>query len=481
MQMVVQRELRAAARRSGSYWARVGAGAFAALALMQGTGNVRNGRDLFFTAVVLAFIFCLFEGARRAAGSVANEKTEGTLELLFLTPLTGPELLRGKFAAIAISAFQMALAAVPILAASLLLGGISAGEFLRALIALAHTLALVIAIGIRWSVKAKDGQAALTGILIFLAFTTGFFAGFAYSIPFLRGINPMTPLVSISDAVYAQAPFGFWISVALWQTFTWYSLQTLGDRLTTAVKSQQEEVFAAAAPMIYALDANLMPREFVPLRKADAPRWFASNPIEWFTLRDMGMHSGRHGVLIFSIALGLLGILLPPLGQVVAAIAIAGLVFTLSVAAARSMARLKESGALELILTTPLNERAILKGHQRGLRKLFFWPFVVWTAVIVLLFFKSEMEREGAFYISGFIVVSIWLLVWMTPWFAAAAALKSKTPARAVGWTVFVVLVFPRAFFCWLGDAVFFGVIGPFVRDYVIKNFRRLVAERFTS
>jgi ABC-type multidrug transport system permease subunit len=480
MQMVVQRELRAAARRSGSYWVRVGAGAFAALALMQATGNVRNGRQLFFTAVVLAFIFCLFEGARRAAGSVATEKTEGTLELLFLTPLTGPELLRGKFAAIAISAFQMALAAVPILAASLLLGGISAGEFLRALIALAHTLALVIAIGIRWSVKAKDGQAALTGILIFLGFTTGFFAGFAYSIPLLRAINPMTPLVSISDAVYGQAPLGFWISVALWQTFTWYSLRTLGDRLKATVQTVQEETFRAYPP-VHIEEWPKDVRHLVPARITDTPRWFAANPIEWFTLRDMGMHSSRWGVLIVSIFLGVLGILIPPLGYVVAAIAIVALVFTLSVTAAGSMARLKESGALELILTTPLGKRAILKGHHRGLRKLFFWPFVVWTAVIVSLFFRSEMDPEGAFYISGFIVVSIWLLAWMTPWFAAAAALRSKTPARAIGWTVFFVLVFPRIFFCWMGDAIYFGLFGPYARHYVLKNFRRLVAERFTT
>src|SRR4051794_27375056 len=104
MQMVVQRELRAAARRPGSYWARVWAGGFAMLALMEHTGSVVNGRSLFFTAVFLSCIVCVFEGVRRAAGSIVNEKNEGTLVLLLLTPLTGEELFRGKFAAIAISA-----------------------------------------------------------------------------------------------------------------------------------------------------------------------------------------------------------------------------------------------------------------------------------------------------------------------------------------------------------------------------------------
>ena len=73
----------------------------------------------------------------------------------------------------------------------------------------------------------------------------------------------------------------------------------------------------------------------------------------------------------------------------------------------------------------------------------------------------------------------IFFLAWMTPWFAAAAALRTKTPQRAVGWTIFFVLLVPRLFLCWIGDAVYFGLAGPFVRDYVLKNFRRLVGERF--
>ena len=79
--MVIERELRVAARRSESYWTRVIAGACGTVALLGSKGAVANGRDLFFMAVVFSFIVCVVEGVRRAAAAIASEKNDGTLGL----------------------------------------------------------------------------------------------------------------------------------------------------------------------------------------------------------------------------------------------------------------------------------------------------------------------------------------------------------------------------------------------------------------
>lgn len=477
MQMVIQRELRAAARDRGSYWARVLAGGFATLALLMNTGSVPSGRRLFFTAVTLALVACIFEGVRRSAASIAKEKTEGTLELLFITALTGPELLRGKFAAIAISAFQAAFAAVPILAASLLLGGVSAGEFLRALLALAHASTLVIALGLRTSTRAKDSDAAMLGTFAWIALSAGLLVGLGLSFPLLRPINPMGPVVSISDAEYARAPWAFWVSLLLWQAFVWFSLKTLGERLAEHVKAQQEQEFRTAPP-VRIEDWRYKPGEVMPVRVQDAPRWFNENPIDWFTVRHMGMHDGRWGALFISIFLACFGLLSPEMGAIFSMIGIGILTICLCVTSARSMARLKESGLLELALTTSLTDREILAGHREGLKRVFLWPFAIWILVLASAWLRSE---DVAAFIVSYMAIGACLMAWMTPWFAVASALKTKSPQRAIGWTVFSVLLIPRLFFCWMGDAIYFGIAGLFVRNYVLKNFRRLVAERFTT
>lgn len=478
MQMVVERELRAAARRPGTFWMRVLAGGFAALALLQNTGNVRDGRNLFFTAVTLAFIACVFEGVRRASSSIATERTEGTLDLLFLTSLTGPELLRGKFAAIVISAFPTAVAVVPILAASLLLGGVSPGEFLRALLALAHALTLVITFGIVASARSPDGNAAMARTLIGIAFSAGILIFLAFSIPILRAINPMTPVVSISGGEYARAQWSFWISIGLWQSFGWLWLQTTGRRLVAHSQAEQEKAFREVAP-VRMEEWRYTPGNVMPARIKDSPRWFKENPIDWFTVRHMGMHEGRWGVLFISLFLGVLGVIAAPLGGVFSFFAIATLVLCLSVTSARSMARLKESGMLELLLTTPLGDRGILKGHRSGLNRVFLWPYVTWVLVMCTLVFREGRGLDSFFF--GYLIAGVCLAGWMTPWFGVAAALKTKTPQRAVGWTIFFVLLVPRLFFCWLGDAIYFAIVGLGVRSYVKTNFRSLIAERFGS
>ena len=492
MQMVVQRELLVASRRTGSYWARVLAGGFATLALLPHSSGIRNGRELFFTAIVLGFVACVFEGVRRAAGSIANEKEQGTLGLLLLTPLTGAELLRGKFAAIGISAFQTALAVVPILAASLLLGGISAGEFLRAMLGLGHALTLAIFLGLIASTKTSDAVKAMSRTWALLGVCAALLTAFGFASPPLRPINPMTPLVSISDREYRRAPLAFWISILLSQTFVWSALRTYGRRLVGDLRVEQEKAISAQSSLI--LDARgrpqLVPKPVIlpganpvasgpdpKVHAQDSPRWFKEDPIEWFTLRDMRMHSGRIGAFFITLVAAWISIALPPVGVVLAVVGVGTLIISLCITSARSMANLRQSGFLPLLITTPLGERGVLGGHRRGLRRMFFWPFVMTSLAIVIVIVRMDVPRGGEWLVVCYFVGGFFLLGWATPWIANVAALKSATPQRAVAWTIFFVLLLPRLFLFVMGDAVYFLAVGLLARRYVRRNFRRLVSE----
>jgi ABC-type transport system involved in multi-copper enzyme maturation permease subunit len=119
---IVERELRSAARRPGTYRTRtifaLVASALAAGLLIIGhaASSSRFGNAVFPALAMLAFLFSLLAGARSAADSISEEKREGTLGLLFLTDLTGFEVVLGKLAACSIRTFHSFFAFIPVLA-----------------------------------------------------------------------------------------------------------------------------------------------------------------------------------------------------------------------------------------------------------------------------------------------------------------------------------------------------------------------------
>src|SRR5689334_8844113 len=120
---VVERELRVASRRRYTYWTRF----FAALGtltlctwiwgwLTDGQPAADRGQSLFRTIAGLAFVYSLFVGIATTADCLSEEKRDGTLGLLFLTDLTGFDVVLGKLAATSLNAFYRLVSVFPILA-----------------------------------------------------------------------------------------------------------------------------------------------------------------------------------------------------------------------------------------------------------------------------------------------------------------------------------------------------------------------------
>jgi ABC-type transport system involved in cytochrome c biogenesis permease component len=100
---VVERELRVAARRRGTYWSRLAAAvigwAVAAWVLTAASAaGAQTGAVVFNVLAALVFVYAALAGLLATADCLSEEKRDGTLGLLFLTDLKGYDVVFGKLA-----------------------------------------------------------------------------------------------------------------------------------------------------------------------------------------------------------------------------------------------------------------------------------------------------------------------------------------------------------------------------------------------
>src|SRR3954467_3613459 len=106
---IVHREMAVAARRKSTYGFR-GLAGFIAFVSLFGTwmdlrkpGNsMPNGKGLLWSITVVGCGVATWQGIVRAARCLSEERANGTLGLLFLTPLKTVDVVLGKFTAAAL-------------------------------------------------------------------------------------------------------------------------------------------------------------------------------------------------------------------------------------------------------------------------------------------------------------------------------------------------------------------------------------------
>ena len=126
---VIVRELREEARRPATGWTRmlaVGAVLFI-LIILWGNDDIHEGRGgELFSRLNVAFCVAIWLIVPAAtADCISREKREGTLPLLFLTPLTPTGVIAGKVVCHALRAFGLLLAVLPAMLICSILGGLS--------------------------------------------------------------------------------------------------------------------------------------------------------------------------------------------------------------------------------------------------------------------------------------------------------------------------------------------------------------------
>ena len=121
-----------------------------------------KGAMVFRGLAVLLMFLCAIGGVSLTADCLSEERREGTLGLLFLTPLSGLDVLLGKLVSSALAAVYWILGILPVLSLTLLMGGVTFGEFFRLSLTLLNTLFLSLAAGLFVSSLTEDARKAIT-------------------------------------------------------------------------------------------------------------------------------------------------------------------------------------------------------------------------------------------------------------------------------------------------------------------------------
>ncbi len=469
---ILERELQVQARRPFTVGLRVGVGLVASLTGLAGLrwaesgvlGN-RGGQQLLQSLGWSALVFGLVEGVRQTADSVSREKREGTLGLLFLTDLRGWDVVLGKLAAHGLSLFYALMAAFPILGLALGAGGVTVGEFWRLPLVLLDTLFLAAASGLWSSARSYgDHEALLRALALMVGLTL--LPAVACSVPpvqWMPSPSPAMLMVFSGDVPYRASPSRFWLSLLGVQAIAWGLLVWAGSTVQRRWREVPEPSQPARARIPdeavwpYRIPSSLHSRRRV---RGKAPA-LADNPAGWLAERRAP-----------SCWLLWVALLLPPLGGIGTSLiwrmlgpsAAGGAmgvgmgmrvltallpVVLLGLAASRRMTDLRQSGALELLLCTPLSGVRLPLAEWNVLWCAMRWPLAVQGLLgLLLLFLYVQGARpaggvvlDAATQLAGIAktMLSAVATVWLGLWFG----LRTRTPALAVGRIVFWVVLVP--------------------------------------
>lgn len=397
---VIERELRIAAKNEKLFLGRGGVavlGFFAAVFAMEGTSGQGSLRFLMWCG----WLFTHFLGGLLVCRSITDERREGTLGLLFLTPLRPTEVIGGKLAAQLTIPISMVLALVPAMTIAILAGGVLGSNIFHIAAALLNSAFCSMALGLLLGAWSKeDGQPGLTtfALLGFQAFAA--MIAMTQFGPFdLHGAGGLSLLVlsPVPVAIASKAISGggyplFWEAIAMSHLGGWIMLVLAGRRCLAIMRNGGEP------PSLWSRLRR--GRAVVSNRGRATPEMLGRNPTEWLIRRNTSVAASSWGLCISAIAVmggfaffypSLDAEILLPMGYLFGW----GFKLLALTAGCDAFMREKKNGTLEFILATPMTPEGIRRGFFIGLARPLFRAFAVaFLAVVVLVFALPSLRRE---------------------------------------------------------------------------------------
>ena len=527
---IVQRELRVVSRKSWMYWVRLIfalAGIIAVLTMFyEGPRRFAPGDPMLWILSVVTLGLVLFCGGILTADCISSEKRGDTLGLLFLSNLTGYDVVVGKIWIHAVTTACGLLAVFPVFFLPILAGGVTWAETLRVLLAIAVSFLFALTLGVWISTRSHNARNAvmttLTALILIVTLPLLWMMildEFFRIRPSMAGIPQLSPgmlLYYARDSWYFS-PKGkavYWISILLFVAAS-SVLATLASRCISRVWRHSEitprpdsAVKSQRRPWRAILRGTAIRRRF----QFTSPNPFLDLLLNRFKEFAWGTRFRRLVTLFFVVML-----LFSFAGGDDEAFAIALMIlfamhgmakFAFALDATRALNEDKRSSALELLLVTPLGERAIVdaqstafrtqyKGHVRRL--------VVLTLALqftVMTNGQIHMRASDIFLVSSFLwgaMIWTWSDYRTIPWLGMYHALNQSThlraALRALGGTLllpwspyFVVLFFMAASnadetaagvvtLVWaIGGAIYQRIRIAVKRARFLREFRMMVA-----
>jgi hypothetical protein len=512
------------------YWVRSFfgvAGIFAVLVMFYDgpRGSVR-GSDMLSMLSGVTMLLALCCGALLTADCISSEKREDTLGFLFLTNLKGYDVVAGKISIHAVTTACGLLSVFPVFFLPLLAGGVSWAETLRVLLAIAVSFVFALTLGVWISARSRDARNAvmvtLTALILIVTLPLLWLAIleeiFRVRRPSLIGLPQLSPGMLL---YYAR-------------DFSYYS------PATKAVYWSSIGFFVTASAILASLASGYLPRAWRQDEVKPRPdstsgsgrRWWrfkkpaairrrfqflSANPMrDLLANRFSAFAWGRR--LRNAVALFFVAMLLFSFGDgddeafVLAIATVFGLhlisKFVFAFDATRALHEDKRSSALELLMITPLGERAIADAHSAAFRFQFkgtvrrLLAFTIALQVTALMNDRLHLRGDDLFLISSmFWGAMIWTLsdYHSMPWLGLQQALKQSSHLKAtlhtlgrallVPWSPYFVVILGMAesraseeaaglaTFAWaIGSAIFQKIRTKARRSRIIRDFRRLAA-----
>ena len=499
---VVERELRVASRRRGTYWTRLlfaaGCAGIVGLVLMftwaiqGGTSGIGAGLFYFLTLIMLAF--SAFAGVFLTADCLSEEKRDGTLGLLFLTDLKGYDVVLGKLLATSVPAIHGVLAVFPVLASTLTMGGVTAGEFWRMPLVFINTLFFSLSVGMLVSSISRLENRAMAGaiglillvggglpLLDFVLNLAGVSARFTLALP-----SPLTAWHLAFDARNRIWGRSFWLSLLWMQGLSWSCLISASFLLPRSWR--QREGMSPRTTRASAAGAARLPE-----RATRRSELLELNPVYWLNSRTSSWPWITWMAALLAWVAGLLAV-----GLVWGAgapstfmlnLPFANLLLTaparieVGIQASRLFSEPRRTGALELLLCTPLTTDEIIKGHWLTLRRRFFAPAAAVAGLVLLLLICGLAEAGRDFILFAVFMGSKCLASFIADvlaagWVGMLVGLTAKKPSRAPGLTVLYTVALPTFAFC-VPDLVVSIPLILWARDKLRRELRAMSSPRY--
>jgi ABC-type Na+ efflux pump permease subunit len=469
---VAQRELREGARRPVNHRLRFLSAGVGTLLLWLVTANSHQtaaqlGGWLFASLHTLLLGLILLIVPALTADCIAREKREGTLGLLFLTPLSAGGIVAGKALVQGLRALTLWLAVLPILCIPFTTGGVTWFDAFSALSLEFCATVLCLAAGLLASSMAKERN-------------TAFILGFSFGACFLLCLSHLVLLIlagmwrgsaffmeagwwkfhwdecSIFCGLLDTQGFGGWnslirVSARLRQIWMWLCLTNpplvllffyVVARLAAwqIERSWQDKIPSPRREsLIRRYCTPLFHRRF----RRKMQRTLDWNPIAWLQQYSWKARLSKWGLCL---AFALIGCAPRHLSQDEVEIIATALLLTLAAiytfVGVSGFLEEKRSGALELLLVTPISVNKLIFGRVWGLWKQFL------PAGLVLAAFYMCWANETL--ISALLVILTVASGFLAlPFFVTYSALRVKNLilAAVLTWiAMFVAYLFAGAF-----------------------------------
>lgn len=465
---IVERELRVASRRRGTYLGRallafliIGIGVCIFCMTLEADRS-EAGPILFRSLSGVLLAYALFYGARSTADCLSSEKREGTLGLLFLTDLKGYDVVLGKITASSLGGFYGLLGVFPVLAVPLLMGGITQGEFWRMVIVLIVTFLFSLTVGIFASAVFRETRSAMSASFLLTITPSILLPGVGAIIlantngrTFVRDwflASPGYPFALSFDRFYITEWQNFWTSLAIIHALTWLFVilasciipRVWQDRPAQSANPGLRELWRRGR---YGTSAQ---------RAALRQRLLHINAFFWLACRDRRKRRRVWYFLAFMTGWWIWGRIQFGGDWDIAAVSLAA-AFLLNAAfktwvAFESSERLAEDrngGALELLLSTRLTVRDIVRGQRLALFRIFLAPALVVFIVeiylmwVCLLPFRGDSEFRTVLltWLAGFLMMAADIVALF--WVSMHAAMSTRRPQQAASIAMLRVLALP--------------------------------------